>query len=144
MTTQTPRSHPRRRLRSISAVALVAGLAAVVLMAVSATPASAAAAPAARSAPDAVVQSEGEASNGGTGSGELDVAMLILMVGVGGAITVPIACQARIARERSIRRFRGQLRSADAFSFCQHPIADHRTQPGYQDPRPPGPQNRNR
>jgi len=127
----------------MSASAVVAGLAVVVLLAVSATPASAGGAPAARPAPGAVVQSERGASNGGNGAGELDVAVLILMVGVGGAITVPIACRARIARERSIRRFKAQLRSADVFSFCQQPIAEH-TPPDSQDPGQSGSQGRNR
>jgi len=127
----------------MSASAVVGGLAVVVLMAAWATPASAGGAPAARPTPSAVVQSDGGVSYGADGAGELDVAMLILMVGVGGAITVPIACRARIAHERSIRRFRAQLRSAEVLSFGQQPIADH-TPPDSHEPGQPGPQGRNR
>lgn len=141
MTThKPPRSHARRhRLRSSGAGALVAGIAAVAIMAASATPAGAAVAPAARTDSEATLQPGRIAHDGGGGPGELDVAMLILMVGVGCAIAAPIAGRARLSRERSIRRFRGQLRRVDVVSLCQRPTADPHHQAQDQDPRPPGP-----
>jgi len=108
-------------------------------MAVSATPASAAAAPTAKAAPGAVLQPGGRTGDGGPTSGKLDIAMLVMVVGVVGAITAPIAGRAHITRARSIRRFKGQLRDADLVSLCQQPIADDRHQPECQDSWPPGP-----
>jgi len=76
--------------------------------------------------------------DGTGGSGELNVVMLVMMIGVAGVITAHLAGRARIVRERSIRRFRDQLRSADVVGLCRQRVADHRGLPEGQDPSPPG------
>lgn len=146
MATDRPRPRARRRHvgpRRAWAVASLIAVAAAIAGA-PATPASAAAAPAARTRSDATAEpgragrSVGSGTAGGqrTAPGQLNVAMLIVAVGMGLAITAPIACRERIARERSILGFRGQLRNADLVSLCQpRPAAQDQT--GFHDPPPP-------
>jgi len=97
-----------------------------------ATPAGAVAAPVAPAPAGSTVQGEPEG---------LNVAQYVIAIGLGLAVGLPVACGARIAHERSIRRFRGQLHDADIVALCAPPIVAQQDRAGHQEPpvEPPGP-----
>jgi len=105
---------------------LVTLVAVLAVMGVSARPAAALAAPAARAPSHAMVQpgldnhnASERAGDGRSKPGGLNVAMLIIVAGLGLVIGAPIAGRARLARELFILRFRGQLRNADLVTLFQ-------------------------
>jgi len=67
--------------------------------------------------------------HGANSAGELNVAMLVMVIGLGLAISGLFLHRAPIARECRIRRFRGQLRSADPVNLCRPRTATHQDQP---------------
>ncbi len=147
MTTDKPGSSTRvRRARSRCAWALVGLSAIAVVSSVSAPPAGAVAAPVASAAPQAPStprhdgggRSSPNATAGQAEPGHLNMAMLAAFVGLGLAIGVPIAGRARLANERSIRRFRAELRDADVSDRCLEAIRVDRDQAFGREPPSPG------
>jgi len=135
ITDQTASSGRRRsvRARGIRVLASLVVLGAV--MCASITPAGAGGAPAPTVPSDST--SQAGADERGAASG-LNVGALLTLVGLGLAICVPIAGRARIARERSVRRFRAQLRSADLPAICERRTTTGQGPADVKDPPSPG------
>lgn len=130
----TRRARSRFAPRS-GAWALVA-LAAALFMGALATPADAMATSATKAPSGASASTD---QDGRHPAGGLNVAMLTVTVGIGLAIATAVKGRARISHERSIRRFKAQLRGDDLVSACARRAGVHEDQSGLHDPHPTGP-----